>query len=215
MLLALDTSTPTVTVAVHDGHAVRSAREASGRQKHTESLAPAIEAALIEAGTDRRKVTRIAVGVGPGPFTGLRVGLVTARTLGFALGIDVVGVCSLDITAARTHDDDPGRAREFVVAHDARRREVYWARYIAGRRVGGPHVGPVADIGGTSLGAGPGAAMWPEAFTEVLRGLPPSAGVLAQAVVAGTVELLPAEPLYLRRPDATPPAAPKSVLATS
>lgn len=210
MLLAIDTSTPTVTVAVHDGDGggnVRSARQASARQKHTESLAPTIQAALTEAGIDRRELTRIAVGVGPGPFTGLRVGLVTARVLGFALGIDVVGVCSLDITAQASGTDD------LVVAHDARRREVYWARYEAGRRADGPHVGPAADIPAGWPGAGPGAAMSPEAFIEVLHEQPPSAAVLARAVAEATVDLLPAEPLYLRRPDAVPPSAPKSVLA--
>ena len=214
MLLAIDTSTPTVTVAVHDdegGGDVRSAREGTAQQKHTESLAPTIETALIEAGVDRRELTRIAVGVGPGPFTGLRVGLVTARVLGFALAIDVVGVCSLDVTAQASGATG---ATDLVVAHDARRREVYWARYAAGRRAEGPHVGPAADIPAGFPGAGPGAAMSPEAFTEVLHEQPPSAAVLARAVVEGTVHLLPAEPLYLRRPDAVPPSAPKSVLTS-
>lgn len=209
MLLAIDTSTPTVTVAVHgdeSGGGVRSAQEGTERQKHTERLTPTIEAALIEAGVERRELTRIAVGVGPGPFTGLRVGLVTARVLGFTLGIDVVGVCSLDVTAQASDTDD------LVVAHDARRREVYWARYAAGQRIEGPHVGPAVDIPAGWPGAGPGAGMLAEAFTEVLHEQPPSAAVLARAVVERTVSLLPAEPLYLRRPDAVPPSAPKSVL---
>ena len=99
MLLAFDTATPFVTVALHDGEDVVAERRSSERMKHGEQLAPLIEAVLADAGVVRQDLTAIAVGVGPGPFTGLRVGLVTARTLAFVLEIPVYGVCSLDVLA--------------------------------------------------------------------------------------------------------------------
>ena len=99
MLLALDTATPAVTVAVADGATVLADATAVDPRRHGELLAPAVESVLRTAGVDRRELTAIAVGTGPGPFTGLRVGLVTARTLGHALGIPVLGVCTLDVLA--------------------------------------------------------------------------------------------------------------------
>ncbi|MET0525433.1 MAG: tRNA (adenosine(37)-N6)-threonylcarbamoyltransferase complex dimerization subunit type 1 TsaB, partial [Nocardioides sp.] len=99
MLLAFDTATPFVTVALHDGSDVVAELFSEQRMKHGEQLAPLIEQVMDRADVTRRDLTRIAVGVGPGPFTGLRVGLVTARTLGFVLQIPVAGVCSLDVLA--------------------------------------------------------------------------------------------------------------------
>src|SRR5512142_1987226 len=98
--------------------------------KHGEQLAPLIEQALAQAGAGRQDLTAIAVGVGPGPFTGLRVGLVTARTLGFVLDIPVRGVCSLDVLAVEAADSG-AVSGHFVVATDARRKEVYLASYDA------------------------------------------------------------------------------------
>jgi len=97
VLLAFDTATPNVTVALHDGDDVVAERRSEQRMKHGEQLAPLIEAVMADAGIVRQDLTAIAVGVGPGPFTGLRVGLVTARTLAFVLEIPVYGVCSLDV----------------------------------------------------------------------------------------------------------------------
>jgi len=142
LLLGLDTATPAVTAALHDGtrvlaeattvarlsarHALASSPEGdvaapATRGSHSELLAPAITHVLADAGADRADLTAIAVGVGPGPYTGLRVGIVTARVLGAVLGIPVHGVCSLDIIAADV------KAPRFLVATDARRREVYYA----------------------------------------------------------------------------------------
>jgi len=123
LLLGLDTATPAVTVALHDGTRVLAEATMAGRHRHAELLAPAIAQVLADAGADRADLTAIAVGVGPGPYTGLRVGIVTARVLGAALGIPVHGVCSLDVIAADV------QLPRFLVATDARRREVYWARY--------------------------------------------------------------------------------------
>ncbi|WP_293787555.1 tRNA (adenosine(37)-N6)-threonylcarbamoyltransferase complex dimerization subunit type 1 TsaB, partial [uncultured Aeromicrobium sp.] len=124
LLLAFDTATPAITVAVHDGSDVIGAAEGRGATAHGELLAERIRWAVESAGVSMRDVTDIAVGVGPGPFTGLRVGVVTALTLGHTLNARTHGVCSLDTLAAEVVGPE-----EFLVATDARRKEVYWARY--------------------------------------------------------------------------------------
>ncbi len=105
LLLALDTATPAVTVALHDGHRVLAEVSEVDARRHAELLAPGIEAVLAQAGATTRDLTAIAVGTGPGPFTGLRVGLVTARTLASTLGVPVHGVCTLDVLATQAVDD--------------------------------------------------------------------------------------------------------------
>jgi tRNA threonylcarbamoyl adenosine modification protein YeaZ len=145
LLIAFDTATPAVTVALHDGTHVLAETTTVDARRHGELLASSIDAVLTEAGAGRLDLTAVAAGTGPGPYTGLRVGLVTARVLGSALGIPVFGVCTLDVIAADAAAAAGGR--EFIVATDARRREVYWARYDAGgRRLDGPAVGIPADV---------------------------------------------------------------------
>ncbi|NUP30467.1 MAG: tRNA (adenosine(37)-N6)-threonylcarbamoyltransferase complex dimerization subunit type 1 TsaB, partial [Streptomycetaceae bacterium] len=142
LLLAFDTATPAVTVALHDGSRIVSGCTQIDARRHGELLAPGIVTVLAEAGRDRTELTDIAVGVGPGPYTGLRVGLMTARALGDALGIPVHGICTLDALAYAS-----GRGGPFVAATDARRKEVYWARYADARtRTAGPAVDRAADI---------------------------------------------------------------------
>ncbi len=207
LLLAFDTATPAITVAVYDGDAVVADHTVIDARRHGELLSPGIARVLSDAGTSASALTGIAVGVGPGPFTGLRVGLMTARALGDALSIPVSGVCTLDIIARAVSCAEP-----FVVATDARRREVYWARYsAAGVRVDGPHVSKPADVEWRGRSFGAGAAMYPDAFDAHEPHLP-DAGVLASLVASGAVEVLPPDPLYLRRPDAVEPAARKVVL---
>lgn len=208
MLLALDTSTAAVTVAVHDGREVRAESTTVDARRHTELLAPAIVTVLATAEANRRDLTAVAVGVGPGPFTGLRIGLATARTLGVALGIPVHGVCSLDIIAADVVAEPP-----FVVVTDARRREVFWAAYDGGLRTGGPTVAPPATVATGRPAAGGGARLYPDAFPHRVDPEFPSAATLATMIIEGTADVVPAEPIYLRRPDARPPGDPKSVLA--
>jgi tRNA threonylcarbamoyl adenosine modification protein YeaZ len=211
VLLAFDTATPLVTVALHDGEDVVVEVTAERAMKHAEQLAPLVERALSDAGIVRQDLTAVAVGVGPGPFTGLRVGLVTARTLGYVLEIPVYGVCSLDVLAVeavstRAVDGD------FVVATDARRKEVYLARYdAAGERVDGPLVGKPADLATEAPAVGPGGELYPEAFPHLAGPTAPSAAWLARAVAEERAELRDPEPLYLRRPDADAPHAPKRV----
>ncbi|TDE02436.1 tRNA (adenosine(37)-N6)-threonylcarbamoyltransferase complex dimerization subunit type 1 TsaB [Jiangella asiatica] len=217
LLLAMDTSTPAVTVALHDGGRVLAHATTVDPRRHTELLMPLVTSVLRDAGAARGDLTEIAVGVGPGPFTGLRVGLAAARTMGAVLDIPVRGVCGLDVVAhGAVAAESP--AGPFVVATDARRREVYWAAYDAsGTRTVGPEVGPAtaiaAELGAVLPAAGAGARLYPEAFGPALEPEYPAAADLAAVVVDKAADILPPDPLYLRRPDATPPAARKSVLA--
>ena len=100
LLLAFDTATPAVTVALRGDEGVLAEHTEIDARRHGELLAPGIEKVLADAGCSRTDLTGVAVGVGPGPFTGLRVGLMTARALADALDIPVYGVCTLDILAA-------------------------------------------------------------------------------------------------------------------
>lgn len=211
LLLALDTSTPAVTVALHDGSSVLAESTRVDAMRHGELLAPAILEVLTAAGADRRDLTDIVVGVGPGPFTGLRVGLVTARTLGAVLDVPVLGVCSLDITAYAVRRSSPGIGR-FLVASDARRKEIYWAAYEAGRRTDGPHVSRPADAASDLPVAGQGPWLYPEAFPNAVGPTLPSAADLASARAQAAVDVRTPEPLYLRRPDVAEPGARKRVL---
>ncbi|WP_310964991.1 tRNA (adenosine(37)-N6)-threonylcarbamoyltransferase complex dimerization subunit type 1 TsaB [Nocardioides terrisoli] len=208
MLLAFDTATPHVTVALHDGDRVVASYSSAETMRHGEMLAPGIADVLGTAGATNRDVTAVAVGVGPGPFTGLRVGLVTARTMALALGIPVYGVCSLDILAAEAVD---AGHEEFLVATDARRKEVYLASYDDAARVDGPQVIRPADAATERLVVGRGAVLYPEAFPHTAAPEHPSAAVLCDVVVHERFELLDPEPLYLRRPDAMEPHRPKRV----
>jgi tRNA threonylcarbamoyladenosine biosynthesis protein TsaB len=217
VLLAFDTATPYVTVALHDGafegeQSVVAERRSDQRMKHGEQLAPLIEAVLADAGIVRQDLTAIAVGVGPGPFTGLRVGLVTARTLAFVLELPVYGVCSLDIVAVEAALGRSPVGTEFAVATDARRKEVYLATYDdQGRRLDGPDVVRPEDAVTAGPVAGEGPTLFPDAFPRARGPVLPSAGWLARAVAEELAELHDPEPMYLRRPDAIAPGAPKRV----
>ncbi len=202
MLLAFDTATPLVTVALHDGERVVVEHSSEVPMKHGEHLAPLIARSMEDAGIVRQDLTAIAVGVGPGPFTGLRVGIVTARTLGFVLDIPVYGVCSLDAIALEVVGA-AAAPEAFLVATDARRKEVYLASYDGdGRRLEGPVVTRPAEAATTSPVAGAGPALYPDDFPHAIAPDRPSAGWLATGVGAELVELRDPEPLYLRRPDA-------------
>lgn len=213
LLLALDTATPAVTVALHDGSAVIAELSAVDPRRHGEVLAVFVDQALRKAGAERSDLTAIAVGTGPGPYTGLRAGVVTARVLGSALQISTDGICSLDVIATQAAASAEGS--DFLVATDARRREVYWARYSAhGERTAGPYVSRPADVRENLPVAGEGIALYPELGSRPIGPRYPAAGQLACLAVARIAAGLPpklAEPLYLRRPDAREPGAPKRV----
>jgi tRNA threonylcarbamoyl adenosine modification protein YeaZ len=213
LLLAFDTATPATTAAVHDGRRVLAETVTVDARRHGELLMPSIISVLGQAGAARHDVTAVVVGTGPGPYTGLRVGLVTARVLGAALGVPAYGVCTLDAIARAAVTAAAGR--EFLVATDARRKEVYWARYsAAGRRILGPEVGRPAGLDPAAPAAGEGPRLYPESFGDPIGPRYPAASMLAdlaaERLAAGAV-LPPAEPLYLRRPDARVPGPPKRV----
>lgn len=209
-LLAFDTATPAVTVALCEGAEVLAEHTVVDARRHGELLAPGIGTVLQAAEIERTALDGIAVGVGPGPFTGLRVGLMTARVMAATLGIPVYGICTLDALAEAAGSGLPG---EFGVATDARRKEVYWARYAGGQRVDGPHVDRPAEAAAQLAGlpvVGAGAALYPDAFDDPRDPQLPSAAALARWVSAGR-PTLPPVPLYLRRPDAVEPGRPKRV----
>ena len=218
LVLALDTATPAVTAGVveltADGPRQRSVRVAHDARKHAELLMPGVLAACADAGVALQDVAAIVTGTGPGPFTGLRVGMVTAAALGDALGVPVHGVATHDAIAV-----DAGDTGGLVVVTDARRREVYWSAYADGSRVDGPHVESPAALLERLPGLGVSAAAGGMAEVTGLpvRGpaAPSPAGlvaVAAPALLAGTAPG-PLEPLYLRRPDAVEPGARKRVSA--
>jgi tRNA threonylcarbamoyl adenosine modification protein YeaZ len=216
LVLALDTSTPAVTAALAEvtdsGMKGVAERRTVDPRAHGELLAPQVAALLADAGATVRDLGSIVAGLGPGPFTGLRVGLVTAASLGQALGIPTYGVCSLDALGRAA---GPGRV---LVATDARRREVYYATYADGVRTGELDVAKPADVVVTADRAvGEGALKYSDVFGLPIDDrllYPPGEALVALA--AGRIRAqLPGErltPLYLRRPDAVEPATRKTVL---
>jgi tRNA threonylcarbamoyl adenosine modification protein YeaZ len=186
LILAIDTATPAVTAGVVrlDGIQVLADRVTVDARAHAEQLTPNVLGALADAGLTVNDLNAVVVGCGPGPFTGLRVGMATAAAYGHALGIPVHGVCSLDAIGVDTNGDA-------LVVTDARRREVYWARFRDGVRVDGPAVNAPADV--------PGAA-----DALALPPVYPSVAGLVRAVADWTAAPAPLIPLYLRRPDAKP-----------
>jgi tRNA threonylcarbamoyladenosine biosynthesis protein TsaB len=214
VLLAFDTATPLVTVALHDGADVVAEASAVHPMRHGEQLAPLIDGVMSQVGVVRQDLTAVGVGVGPGPYTGLRVGLVTARTLGFVLEIPVYGLCTLDVVAVEAAETG-SIVGDFVVATDARRKEVYLASYDASaRRLDGPVVVRPHEAATDLPVAGEGARLYPDAFPHAVEPSRPSAGWLARALAEERAELFDPEPLYLRRPDADAPGPPKPVTTT-
>ena len=168
-VLAIDTSTSRSCVAIIDGTEVLYSGFRDGATAHGPSLPALVQEALAVSDVDE-----VVVGMGPGPFTGLRVGIAFAQSFALAREIPVRGVCSLDAIAAQVTDKD------FIITVDARRKEVYWARYTHGVRVGEPAVNFPADVSGATIHA--------DLFPDMV----------ALVNLPGTIT----EPIYLRRPDA-------------
>jgi tRNA threonylcarbamoyl adenosine modification protein YeaZ len=216
LVLALDTATPASTAALAeitgDGMRGIAERRSVDARAHGELLAPEIAAVLDENNLRPRDLDAIVVGTGPGPFTGLRVGLATAASMGQALGIPTYGVCSLDALGRAA---GPGRV---LVATDARRREIYWATYADGVRTSDPDVAKPGEVRvDVDRAVGEGALKYSDLFgvpiDEILL-FPPGAALVALAAER-IREHAPGErltPLYLRRPDAVEQTARKSVL---
>jgi tRNA threonylcarbamoyl adenosine modification protein YeaZ len=168
-VLAIDTSTSRSCVAIIDGAKVLYSGFRDGATAHGPSLPALVQEALSVSDVDE-----VVVGMGPGPFTGLRVGIAFAQSFALAREIPVRGVCSLDAIAAQVTEKD------FIITVDARRKEVYWARYTQGVRVGDPAVNFPADVTGATIHA--------DLFPDMV----------ALVNLPGTIT----EPIYLRRPDA-------------
>jgi tRNA threonylcarbamoyl adenosine modification protein YeaZ len=198
-ILVIDTATPAVTgaVVVRDGGiSVAGERITLDARAHAETLTPNAVAAVADAGLTMADLDAVVVGCGPGPFTGLRVGMATAAAYGHALNLPVFGVCSLDAIGVLT-------TGEVLVVTDARRREVYWARYRDGVRIDGPDVAAPADapVGGAEAVAGSPEQAALFALPVVGPAYPTATGLVA-AVADWTGDPAPLVPLYLRRPDA-------------
>lgn len=168
-VLAIDTSTSRSCVAIVEGTEVLYSGFRDGATAHGPSLPALVQEALAVSDVDE-----VVVGMGPGPFTGLRVGIAFAQSFALARGIPVRGVCSLDAIAAQIQESD------FIITVDARRKEVYWARYTDGARVGEPAVNFPADVTGATIHA--------DLFPDMI----------ALVNLPGNI----IEPIYLRRPDA-------------
>ncbi len=172
LTLAIDTSTSRTIVGIIDGDNVLFEKFHEGATDHGRALSQLVAEALMVSHPPKQ----VVVGMGPGPFTGLRVGISFAHAFGLARNIPVIGVCSLDAIAI---DES-----EYTVAIDARRKEIYWARYRDGVRIEGPSVSKPAEVDGFIIDQYPN-----------MRKLVELSG--SQNVT---------EPLYLRRPDAVPTA---------
>ncbi|MGR0158877.1 tRNA (adenosine(37)-N6)-threonylcarbamoyltransferase complex dimerization subunit type 1 TsaB [Paenarthrobacter nitroguajacolicus] len=222
LILAIDTSAVASAALISDDamESVVDSFATEDTRSHAEVLAPGIEKLLADAGVTGADLDAIITGVGPGPFTGLRSGIATARTLAFVWNKPLYGVMSLDAIALEVAESTAA-APEFLVATDARRKEVYWARYslAAGQLpelVDGPHVGfasALPDL--TVFGAGAGL------YSDVLKAdedfatTQPDAASLGQFALAKLTAgqpLLDSTPLYLRESDAQVPGPRKRAL---
>ncbi|MDG4763736.1 tRNA (adenosine(37)-N6)-threonylcarbamoyltransferase complex dimerization subunit type 1 TsaB [Solwaraspora sp. WMMD406] len=236
LVLVLDSSTPAVTVALAEVTAdeVRplAARCTVDARAHGELLAPQITAVLAEAGAAPADLAGLVAGLGPGPFTGLRAGLVTAASIAHALGIPAYGVNSLDAlgrdaagpgTAGRAAVASGTLSGRTLVATDARRREIYWAVYSDGVRVTGPAVDTPAAVAaalpglGVTVAVGDGALRYADQLGVPVLPEPrfPAASRLAELAADRVRAGAPTEPLtpcYLRRPDAVAATTRKPVL---
>jgi len=214
VVLAIDTATATTVAGLARDGVVLARFAHTDPLRHGEVLVPGIQAMLDDAGIARSDVTLLAVGTGPGPYTGLRVGLATAVGLSVALDVAVDGVCSLDVLSLGIETDEFSAGTGVVVASDARRREVYWARYDApGVRTQGPEVSKPGELATDGPVAGLGPQLYPEAFRHPVEPQLPDGGLFAAAVSSGLLARRDLRPIYLRHPDAVVPTARRSALA--
>ena len=168
-VLAIDTSTSRTSVAIIENGTVVYSSFRDGATAHGPSLPALVQEALSISDVDE-----VVVGMGPGPFTGLRVGIAFAQSFALARQIPVRGVCSLDAIAAQIKEND------FIITVDARRKEVYWARYTNGVRISDPAVNFPADVSGATIHA--------DLFPDMV----------SLSSLSGNITV----PIYLRRPDA-------------
>ncbi len=202
LVLAIDTATAAVTAGVvRVGTRLEPLAEriTEDPRAHAECLTPNVLAAVADSGVRMTQLDAVVVGCGPGPFTGLRVGMASAAAYGHALGIPVYGVCSLDAIGGATE----GIEGDVLVVTDARRREVYWARYRDGIRIEGPAVDAAAGVNIDGAVAVAGSPQHAAQFGLDVVGpvFPSPMGLVAAVDDWGEVGRA-LVPLYLRRPDA-------------
>ncbi len=203
-VLAIDTSVG-VSVAILRSNGELTQSQAVDHGMQGELTAELISQVVADSGLEISEITDVVVGVGPGPFTGLRVGLVTAAVFAHARNIPIHGICSLDAIAF-------DYAKPCVVVTDARRKELYWARY-EDKRIGEPQVSKPEDLLAQFPGSefvGPGAQLYPDFISGKVSEL--KAGSLAKLFVSGNAQLVDVSPMYLRKPDAVEPTTRKPVL---
>ena len=203
-VLAIDTSVG-VSVAILRSNGEVTQSQAVDHGMQGELTAELISKVVTDSGLEIQEITNVVVGVGPGPFTGLRVGIVTAAVFAHAREIPIHGICSLDAVAFDF-------AKPCVVVTDARRKELYWARYD-GLRVGEPQVSKPEALAAQfpeSEFVGPGAKLYPDYISGDVMEL--KAGSLARLFASGSAQLVDVSPMYLRKPDAVEPTIRKSVL---
>ena len=190
--LAIDTSTSRTSVAIVEEGAILWHGFRDGGTAHGHAL-PALVAEAISA---QGSIDKVVVGMGPGPYTGLRVGISFARSFALARGIEVIGLCSLDAIATQVRERN-----DFIIATDARRKEVYWAQYSNGARMTEPSVDFPADV------ALKGLPMFGEGALKYLLTADDEVqfpDVVALVEIAKNLDLHIQFPIYLRRPDAVP-----------
>jgi tRNA threonylcarbamoyl adenosine modification protein YeaZ len=204
VLLAIDTSAGTSVAVVDRDRGILAQADEADTRRHAEVIGALIERVLAEAGVSPTQLSGVVEGMGPGPFTGLRVGIAAARTFAFGVGKPVIPLISHDALAL-----DVGEP--LLVVTDARRREVAWSTYAACDelglpvRVAGPHLAFPAELETVIEGY--------EGFRRVDAAAIPAGplGMLGERLFAAGRPFGPSEPLYLRPPDVTPPAGPKRV----
>lgn len=201
LVLAIDTATAQTSVAVGERGGVLAAQRQTHARRHAEVLVPMVDDVLQAARFAQDQVELIVVDVGPGAYTGLRVGIATAQALGFALGVPVRGVLSVDVLAAGSQLAEP-----FTAAVDARRSQLFWASYAhATRRLDGPFVTGAEDVSSrTGPVVGGAGTPFTATFGDVREPSLPDAAHAVQLVVDAAVPALrDPVPVYLRRPDVT------------
>ena len=169
LTLAIDTSTSRTCVGIIEAGELLWSGYRDGATAHGSALPALVQEAIAD-----RTIDEVVVGMGPGPFTGLRIGIAFAHSFALARKISVRGICSLDAIAAQL------QSKDFIVTVDARRKEVYWARYVNGVRVGEPAVNFPAAVDGSEI--------YSDLFPDLL----------AMVLLKGNIT----EPIYLRHPDA-------------
>ena len=191
--LVIDTATSRTSVGLFDGAIPLFAGRHDGATEHGEALPRLVEGALEVAADAGKEISQVVVGMGPGPFTGLRVGITFAEVFARARKIPLVGICSLDGVVN-------GVSGEYIVATDARRKELYWAKFDSGRRVSEPKVSLPEEVRALGLPVyGEGAQKYGfEADIDLIY--PHPLIMLAALEWADGIH----EPMYLRKPDAVP-----------